>query len=184
MPASTRPTRKSSRLSSPAARSPFSYSQSKKDRPRTLIDDTAASGASSNGDAKDLSYPTDILKQNASTPLDIWQEPPILNRPSFEDHGLERLGVLSTMATLGSRPTAKYKAKIRNDGERRLALTNNVTLSEAEDLTDTFEKTPTQRDEGKLAPSGEDGAVEQESLARSQKGDGNVGHMKASNPSS
>ena len=184
MPASTRPIRKSSRLSSPAARSPYSHSQNRKDKPRTLADDTVASGASSNGDATGAAYSSDTIRQNASKPLDIWHEPPILNRPSFEDHGFERLGVLSTMATLGSRPTAKYKAKIRNDGERRLTLSNNLILSETEDHTEPFERTPPLPDMGKSAPSSEDSTAVRDSMVKAEKDDGDVERIKASKQSS
>ena len=178
MPASTRPVRKSSRLSSPAARSPISYSQSRREKPRTLTDDTA-SGPGSYGDARFKGYPDDTAKQNASTPPDIWQEPPILNRPSFEDHGLERLGVLSTMATLGSRPTAKYKARIRNDGERRLAFANNVTLSEAEDHTESTGKNSPSLDAVKPAPAGEEGSAMEDASVKDEKDIRDLEHARA-----
>ena len=183
MPADTRPVRKSSRLSSPAARSPFSHSQSKRDKPRTLVDDGIASGASSSGDARDSGFSNTALRQNASTPPDIWHEPPVLHRPSFEDHGLERLGVLSTMAALGSRPTAKYKAKIRNDGERPFTLTRNITVSETEDHAEPFETSPPAPDVRRSASSGDDGTTMEGSTAKVEKDDRDCEHLKASKSS-
>ena len=180
MPAETRPIRKSSRLSSPAARSPFSHSQIKRHKPRTLVDDGITSGASSNGDAKDSGHSNTALRQDASTPPDIWHEPPVLSRPSFEDHGLERLGVLSTMATLGSRPTAKYKAKIRTDDERRFTLTRNITVSEAEDQAESYETSPPAPDVKISAPSGDDNTTMQDFTTNVKKDDRDFENLKAS----
>ena len=143
MPTSTRPTRKSSRLSSPVSRSPIPQIQSQKGRPRSLFEDGNISGASSSGDGKELVERADVnIKRNASVLFKRWHEPPVLNRPSFEDHGFERLGVLSTMVPLGSRPTAKVKAKIRNDMERRLSQAQSAAASEAEEPDrDAFDTT-------------------------------------------
>lgn len=52
-----------------------------------------------------------------------WQEPqPRASLPSFMDYrGLERVGVLEQMQALGSMPSAKMKAKARQDLSRRTA---------------------------------------------------------------
>lgn len=116
-------------------------------------------------------------------PPDIWHEPPVLSRPSFEDNGLERLGVLSTMATLGSRPTAKYRAKIRNDGERRFSLTPNITVSETEDHAESFEKGPPAPDAKGSASSGDEATTAQDDGTKVEKDDGEFDHINASKSS-
>ncbi|KZF21478.1 hypothetical protein L228DRAFT_239453 [Xylona heveae TC161] len=91
--ASTRPTRKSSRMSSPFTTSQKDASLSAANKP----------------------------KEEKKTFLDKWVEPPLRQpAPSFEDYkGLERHGVLEHMAPLGALPSAKVKARVKIEGPRR-----------------------------------------------------------------
>lgn len=87
----------------------------------------------------------EIKKEKAQTSLDGWVEPPTKNpTPSFEDHGFARHGVLENMAPLGIPPSAKLKAKLRGAGDthRRSMLSKNGALSAGEDALSTPEMTP------------------------------------------
>lgn len=112
---SLRPTRRSSRTSSPLVRStndspvPASVSELKKERGQTL--------------------------------LDVWVEPPLKSpTASFEDHGFVRQGVLEHMAPLGALPSAKLKAKLRGDSHKRSNLGKNGVASAVEEGTETPEE--------------------------------------------
>ncbi|KAI9849729.1 MAG: hypothetical protein M1838_000090 [Thelocarpon superellum] len=98
--ASTRPTRKSSRRSSPFTRHP---------KRSATPPDPPDPGERERGEKKNF--------------FDQWIEPPLRPpAPSFEDYkGLERHGVLSQMAPLGTMPPNKVKAKAKQDLPKRLA---------------------------------------------------------------
>ncbi|KAI4761816.1 hypothetical protein E4T52_06015 [Aureobasidium sp. EXF-3400] len=52
-----------------------------------------------------------------------WIEPPLASPiPSFEDHGGGPYGVLEDMQALGSRPTAKVRARVKPDAPKKSAL--------------------------------------------------------------
>jgi hypothetical protein len=52
-----------------------------------------------------------------------WTEPPLASPiPSFEDHGGGPYGVLEDMQALGSRPTAKVRARVKPDAPKKSAL--------------------------------------------------------------
>lgn len=61
------------------------------------------------------------LVQNGST--EDWIEPPLASPiPSFEEHGGGPYGVLEDMQALGSRPTAKVRARVKPDAPKKSAL--------------------------------------------------------------
>ena len=67
-------------------------------------------------------------QKNTDADLGVWEEPPLRNPvPSFEDYkGLERHGVLEHMAPLGSLPSSKVKARMRqHEPSRRAAHLKN-----------------------------------------------------------
>ena len=85
----------------------------------------------------------DVKKEKAQTSLDGWIEPPLQNpTPSFEDHGFARHGVLENMAPLGIPPSAKLKARLRGDTHRRSMLSKNEAMSAGEEALSTPEMTP------------------------------------------
>jgi hypothetical protein len=62
---------------------------------------------------------TEPKKGKVQTFLDRWIEPPTKNpTPSFEEHGLHRGGVLQEMAPLGAMPSARLRARMRQDATR------------------------------------------------------------------
>ncbi|KAI9879463.1 MAG: hypothetical protein M1830_008510 [Pleopsidium flavum] len=97
--ASTRPMRKSSRMSSP-------------------LDVSMKVSATP---------PNEQAKKERKTFMDSWVEPPLRNpAPSFEDYkGLERHGVLEHMAPLGSLPTQKVKLRVKGEAPKRLMQVKN-----------------------------------------------------------
>ncbi len=108
--ASSRPMRKSSRMSSPMDTMTKGYVTAKKD--------------------------TKVVKEEHSRPS-VWEEPPLRNpAPSFEDYkGLERQGVLEHMAPLGALPNQKVKLRLKTyDQPRRLPQARNgeVTVTKEE----------------------------------------------------
>src|SRR5438045_3853131 len=92
---STRPTRKSARVSSPY---------------------NLANGNNSSAPAAEPEAPA-----RKKTLLEQWVEPPVRQpQPSFQDYkGIEPHGVLEQMAPLGTLPTVKTKTKGKGDGSRR-----------------------------------------------------------------
>ncbi|KAH0536360.1 hypothetical protein FGG08_006758 [Glutinoglossum americanum] len=114
---STRPTRKSSRRSSP----------------HRNAGDSPSSAA------------VEPEKKKEQTLLDSWVEPPLRTpAPSFEDHkGLERHGVLEYMAPLGTLPSAKVKARIKAEPPRRVTQVKNGDSSAPRDRPSTPEATST-----------------------------------------
>ncbi|KAG9680566.1 hypothetical protein KCU95_g6394, partial [Aureobasidium melanogenum] len=64
--------------------------------------------------------------QNGST--EDWIEPPLASPiPSFEEHGGGPYGVLEDMQALGSRPTAKVRARVKPDAPKKSALGKSFT---------------------------------------------------------
>ncbi|KAI9809548.1 MAG: hypothetical protein M1827_006783 [Pycnora praestabilis] len=92
--ASSRPTRKSSRKSSP-------FSHNIKEAPTA---------------------PAEQPKEEKKTFMDRWVEPPLRQpAPSFEDYkGLERHGVLEHMAPLGVLPTTRVKLRVKPEPPKRV----------------------------------------------------------------
>lgn len=77
--------------------------------------------------------------QNA--PSQDWTEPPLASPvPSFEEHGGGPYGVLEDMQALGSRPSAKVRARVKPDAARKSLL--NKTLTAAALAEETPEPTP------------------------------------------
>lgn len=112
---SLRPTRRSSRTSSPLVRN---------------TNDSPAPAP--------VSEPR---KESGQTLLDGWVEPPLKSpTASFEDHGFVRQGVLEHMAPLGALPSAKLKAKLRGDSHKRSNLGKNGVASAVEEGTETPEE--------------------------------------------
>ncbi len=103
--ASARPTRKSSRMSSP-----FTANLRNSPLPSTIPP-----------------------KEEKKTMLDKWVEPPLRQpAPSFEDHkGLERHGVTEHMAPLGALPTTKVKLRVKAEPPRRVMQMKNGIASMA-----------------------------------------------------
>ncbi|KAI9723436.1 MAG: hypothetical protein M1812_001320 [Candelaria pacifica] len=105
--ASARPTRKSTRMSSPftpnARNSPLPPATQPKEEKRTM--------------------------------LDKWVEPPLRQpAPSFEDHkGLERHGVTKHIAPLGALPTTKVKFRVKAEPPRRVMQMKNGIASVAKE---------------------------------------------------
>jgi len=97
--ASTRPMRKSSRMSSP-------------------LDVSMKEG---------IPLPIEQTKIDRKTWLDTWVEPPLRTpAPSFEDYkGLERHGVLEHMAPLGTLPTQKVKLRVKAEPPKRVLQVKN-----------------------------------------------------------
>ncbi|KAI9832674.1 MAG: hypothetical protein M1819_004259 [Sarea resinae] len=117
---SMRPTRKSSRVSSPS---------------------------NLNGRIS-LSMPsTDQAKgEKKKTFMDNWVEPPLRPAaPSFEDYkGLERHGVLEHMAPLGNLPSAKVKARVKADQpHRRVIHTKQPQVKVAKEAKESKERVVT-----------------------------------------
>jgi len=115
--ASTRPMRKSSRMSSP-------LDVSTKDS---------------------TTPPNEQAKKERKTFMDSWVEPPLRNpAPSFEDYkGLERHGVLEHMAPLGSLPTQKVKLRVKAEAPKRLMQVKNDDPAAAKEGARTPEALPT-----------------------------------------
>ncbi|KAF2835144.1 hypothetical protein M501DRAFT_1020138 [Patellaria atrata CBS 101060] len=112
---SIRPTRKSSRTSSPFVRN----------------------------NAESPAPPNDVKKERGQTSLDTWMEPPLRNPvPSFEDHGFERGGVVENMAPLGALPSNKLKAKLKSEAHRRPTMIKNGGFVAMHDVVGTPEPTP------------------------------------------
>ncbi|KAI9778113.1 MAG: hypothetical protein M1835_005003 [Candelina submexicana] len=111
--ASARPTRKSSRMSSP-------FTASTRNSP-------LPSAVQSNEEKR--------------TMLDRWVEPPLRQpAPSFEDHkGLERHGVTEHMAPLGALPTTKVKLRVKAEPPRRVMQMKNGVASAAREQLATPE---------------------------------------------
>ena len=124
--ASSRPLRKSSRMSSPL--------------------DVAM---------KDSSLSKDETSKGESANTDSWEEPPLRPpAPSFEDYkGLERQGVLEHMAPLGSLPTQKAKLRLKlHDASRRNTHGKNgeVAISKEElNVPDSTVPSVTRRSESR-----------------------------------
>ena len=115
--ASTRPMRKSSRMSSP-------LDVSMKDS---------------------ITPPNEQAKKDRKSFMDAWVEPPLRNpAPSFEDYkGLERHGVLEHMAPLGSLPTQKVKLRVKAEPPKRLQQVKNGDAAVAKEGPRTPETMPT-----------------------------------------
>lgn len=129
--ASTRPMRKSSRMSSP-------LDVSTKDS---------------------TTPPNEQAKKERKTFMDSWVEPPLRNpAPSFEDYkGLERHGVLEHMAPLGSLPTQKVKLRVKAEAPKRLMQVKNDDPAAAKEGARTPEALPTvttRRSESRKAEDG------------------------------
>lgn len=107
--ASTRPMRKSSRMSSP-------------------LDVSVKKG---------ITTPIEQAKVDRETWLGTWIEPPLRNpAPSFEDYkGLERHGVLEHMAPLGSLPTQKVKLRVKAEPPKRVLQVKNGHSTAAKEKT-------------------------------------------------
>lgn len=67
------------------------------------------------------------------------EPPPQEPKATFEEQGLERTAVLENMAPLGTPPSARLKAKLKNDLGRRAAPTRSDALVGMEDFQDTPE---------------------------------------------
>lgn len=87
--------------------------------------------------------PVETKKEKAQTSLDQWIEPPLKEpTPSFRDHGFERGGVLENMQPLGQPPSAKLKAKVKGDLQRRPDTGRNGLMFVLEEAGETSEATP------------------------------------------
>ncbi|KAL2358365.1 hypothetical protein BJ546DRAFT_5013 [Cryomyces antarcticus] len=96
---SGRPTRRSSRMSSPARRTT--------DSSLALVPETK--------------------KEKGRTFMDKWVEPPLaVPRPSFADHRGNPYGVLEHMQPLGTLPSIKLKGKTKQETLRKSALAKNA----------------------------------------------------------
>ena len=115
--ASSRPMRKSSRMSSP-------------------LDVSASKGVPS---------PIELAKEYRANWLGPWVEPPLRTpAPSFEDYkGLERHGVLEHMAPLGSLPTQKVKLRVKAEPPKRVLQVKSGHSTAAKDRARTPERMPT-----------------------------------------
>ncbi|KAI9845227.1 MAG: hypothetical protein M1837_004982 [Sclerophora amabilis] len=115
--ASTRPTRKSSRKSSP-------FNRNAKESPIPSVEQKKA--------------------EKKKTAMENWVEPPLRPpAPSFEDYkGLERHGVLEHMAPLGTLPSAKLKAKFKVEPPRRVVQVRSNETHVKRELRTTPETTP------------------------------------------
>ncbi|KAF2760081.1 hypothetical protein EJ05DRAFT_483867 [Pseudovirgaria hyperparasitica] len=128
--ASSRATRRSSRANTPRARPASATTTPKISVPSALS----------------TSLPQKARPQNT---LDSWVEPPPPNpRPSFEDHGFERQGVLQHMEPLGTPPSAKLKAKLRGDAQKRPVFMNGLLSRDdnTRDSPDTLASGPVTRE--------------------------------------
>ncbi|KAI9737175.1 MAG: hypothetical protein M1834_000768 [Cirrosporium novae-zelandiae] len=78
-------------------------------------------------------------KETKKTFLDEWVEPPIRPpAPSFEDYkGLERQGVLESMAPLGTFPKEKHRPKARTEISVRNSLGNSLEVMAGKDRAGT-----------------------------------------------
>ena len=76
------------------------------------------------------------VKNGGQASLDLyWAEPPVRDGvPSFQDQGLERLGVLEHMAPLGALPTQKTLQKLKINGPRlSLRATTGTPVPQSEE---------------------------------------------------
>ncbi|KAF1809015.1 hypothetical protein P152DRAFT_173281 [Eremomyces bilateralis CBS 781.70] len=81
-------------------------------------------------------------KESNRVDPDVWDEPPLKDpAPSFEEHGFDRVGVLETMAPLGSLPSLKLKGKTK-DSIRRSTLSRSALGNQSEDALDSAKTTP------------------------------------------
>lgn len=114
---STRPTRQSSRTSSP-----FVRTQNESPAPVAVKEQRLEKGQGT---------------------LSAWFEPaPKAPAPSFTEHGFDRIGVLTNMQALGEKPSAKLKAKLREDAHRGAYLRRSDVMQSVEDVRETPEGTP------------------------------------------
>lgn len=115
---SSRPVRKSSRMSSPG-------------------DSTLKESLPAEEDGK-------VLRERGAKIRD-WEEPPLRNpAPSFEDYkGLERHGVLEHMAPLGSLPNQKVRLRLKaHEPSRRLPQVRNGDVPVTKEEVNPLDPTP------------------------------------------
>lgn len=91
-----------------------------------------------------ITPPTVQGKEDKNNFLDSWVEPPLRPpAPSFEDYpGIERVGVLETMAPLGTFPSQKVKLRVKAEGPKRLMQVKNGNTTAAKERVKTPEATP------------------------------------------
>ncbi|SMR53495.1 unnamed protein product [Zymoseptoria tritici ST99CH_1E4] len=85
-------------------------------------------------------------KTKEKTFMDRWVEPSLaVPKPSYQDHGGVPYGVLDGMQSLGELPSAKVKARVRPEGNRKSVLGRSSAVAGGADAQETPEGSPAPR---------------------------------------